>query len=57
MCPVCVCVCVSVEKPSEVMAAAAESGYMCVVHAGQLTLAISPLSSFLISLLPLTHNP
>lgn len=40
MCPVCVRVCA--EKPGEVMAVAVGSGYMCVVHAGQLTLALSP---------------
>lgn len=42
--------CVSVEKPGEVMAVAAESCYMCVVHVGWLTFVVSLLSSFLISL-------
>ena len=45
--------CVSVEKPSEVMPVAAESGYMCVVHAGQLTLAVLSVLSSPVSLFPL----
>lgn len=35
------------KKPIEVMAVTAESGYMRVVHAGQLALALYPLSSSL----------
>lgn len=53
MCPAYVCV--RVEKPGEVTAVAVGSGYMCVVHAGQLTLALSPLSSSLISFSLLSH--
>lgn len=34
-------------NPTEVMAVTAESGYMRVVHAGQLALALYPLSSSL----------
>lgn len=50
------CVCVSVEKPSEVMAMAAESGYSCVVHAGQLTLALSFVFPYNLSPSPLLHT-
>lgn len=61
-CPVCVCVRVCgvygpVEKPSEVMAMAVGSGYMCVVQAGHLTLALSPLSSSLISISSCSRTP